>query len=250
MAPLILIIEDEAPIRRLLRMALADAGYRLNEAASGEEGIRLAIDYPPNLIVLDLGLPGLDGQEVIRRIRQWTQIPILVLSARDQETQKVQALDLGADDYLTKPFGIGELLARIRVSLRHAAAPRDQSPTVRFGDCVVDRSARLVRRREQIVHLTPLEYQLLTTLIAHANKVLTHRFLLKEVWGPNDAAEPHYVRVFIANLRRKLEADATQPQFILTEPGVGYRFCIDPASIDPNSNAPSVHKLPPSDAEA
>ncbi|MCC6507682.1 MAG: response regulator [Pirellulaceae bacterium] len=223
MNPLILIIEDEAPIRKYLSASFVDAGYRVNEAASGEEGLRLAVDYPPDLVVLDLGLPGIDGQEVIQQLRQWLRVPIIVLSARDQEAQKILALDHGADDYVTKPFGTGELLARIRAALRHAAS----SPTgnvVTFGTVRVDLAARTVHRNHEIVHLTPLEYKLLVTMIRHTGKVLTHRFLLREVWGPNDVAEPHYVRVFMANLRRKLEEDSARPQFFLTEPGVGYRF--------------------------
>ena len=224
MPPLILIIEDEAPIRKFLRAALLDEQYRLNEAATGEEGLRLAQQYPPDLVILDLGLPGLDGQEVIQRLREWTQKPILVLSARDQELQKIRALDSGANDYMTKPFGMGELLARIRAAFRHAQSPHEETTEILFGENRIDLGSRLVYRDNREVHLTPLEYKLLVTMIKYSNKVLTHRFLLREVWGPSDTNEPHYVRVFVANLRRKLEKDSSRPQYFLTEPGVGYRF--------------------------
>ena len=228
MSPLILIIEDEIPIRRFLCASFTDAGYRINEAATGEEGLRLAVEYPPDLVVLDLGLPGTDGQLVIKELRQWLRSPIIVLSARDQESQKIQSLDGGADDYVVKPFSMGELLARIRAALRHAASSESSSRMIEFGDVRIDLSARLVMREGKAVHLTPLEYKLLVTLAKHPGKVLTHRFLLREVWGPSDSAESHYVRVFVANLRRKLEIDSARPQFLLTEPGVGYRFVIDP----------------------
>lgn len=224
MSPLILIIEDETPIRRFLSASFTDAGYRINEAANGEEGLRLAVEYPPDLVVLDLGLPGVDGQLVIKELRQWLRAPIVVLSARDQEVQKIQALDNGADDYVTKPFSMGELLARIRAALRHAASSETASSVIEFGTIRVDLVARLVTRDDKPIHLTPLEYKLLVTMAQHPGKVLTHRFLLREVWGPSDSAESHYVRVFVANLRRKLEIDSARPQFLLTEPGVGYRF--------------------------
>ncbi len=224
--PLILIVEDELPIRRFLTAALADAGYRWNEASTAVEALRMAREAPPDGVILDLGLPDLDGQKVIEQLREWYRQPIIVLSARDQEYQKVRALDAGADDYVTKPFGVGELLARLRVALRHAVLQVAPSTKIEFGDCRVDLGARLVYREGVEVHLTPLEYKLLITLLQHANKVLTHRFLLKAVWGPNDEAEPHYLRVFVANLRRKLEQDPARPQFIVTEPGVGYRFTL------------------------
>ncbi len=221
---LVLIIEDEQPIRRFLRVSLAAEGYRVAEAGTGEEGLRLAAQQPPDLVILDLGLPGIDGQEVLRRLREWLSAPIVVLSARDQEKQKVEALDAGADDYVTKPFGVGELLARMRTSLRHANWPAADSTVVSIGDVRVDLAARLVFRANQEVHLTPLEYKLLVTLLKHSGKVLTHRFLLREVWGPQDSQETHYLRVFIASLRRKLEAEPARPRYILTEPGVGYRL--------------------------
>lgn len=223
----LLVIEDDPAIRRFLRAALADAGYRWSEAASGEEGLRLAVSQPPELVILDLGLPDLDGQEVLRRLREWYSGPIVILSARDQETQKVQALDHGADDYVTKPFGVGELLARIRVALRHSQRANPEATTARIGDLELDLAARVVRVRGVEIHLTPLEYRLLVTLVKHAGKVLTHRFLLREVWGPEDAQENHYLRVFVASLRRKIEADPARPRYLLTEPGVGYRFAAE-----------------------
>lgn len=222
--PLILVIEDEQPIRRFLRASLSDEGYRLNEASSGGEGVRLATQQPPDLVILDLGLPDLDGQEIIRRLREWSKVPIIILSARDQESEKILALDGGADDFVTKPFGMGELLARIRTALRHSIAEVHETATIVFGEVRVDLTARVVYRSDREVHLTPLEYKLLVTMVKHTGKVLTHRFLLREVWGPSDTSELHYVRVFVANLRRKLEQDPARPEYFLTEPGVGYRF--------------------------
>jgi two-component system KDP operon response regulator KdpE len=227
-AALILLIDDELAIRRFLRASLADAGYRVNEAESGEQALRLAVQQPPDLVVLDLGLPDMDGQEVLKQLREWLHAPIVVLSARDQEAQKVMALDSGADDYLCKPFSTGELLARIRVALRHAARSNGdkESSTFEAGDLKVDRSARRVFVRAEEIHLTPLEYKLLSELIRHAGKVLTHRHLLKEVWGPHHLQETHYLRVFMASLRRKVEADPAEPKLLLTEPGVGYRLAV------------------------
>jgi two-component system, OmpR family, KDP operon response regulator KdpE len=222
--PLILIVEDEQPIRRFLRASLTDEGYRLNEASTGTEGLRVAQQQPPDLVILDLGLPDLDGQEVIQRLREWSKVPIIVLSARDQEAQKIRALDGGADDFVTKPFAVGELLARIRTALRHAVTEAVESSVVEFGDVRVDLAARVVYRSDHEVHLTPLEYKLLVTMLKHNGKVLTHRYLLREVWGPSDSTELHYVRVFVANLRKKLEKDPARPSHFLTEPGVGYRF--------------------------
>lgn len=223
----VLIIEDEQPIRRFLRASLSAEGYRITEATSGTDGLRLAASQPPDLIILDLGLPDLDGQEVLRRLREWSSAPIIVLSARDQETQKIQALDHGADDYVTKPFGTGELLARMRTALRHTYAPGPDATQVTIGELHIDLTARLVQVRGREVHLTPLEFKLLVTLIKHAGKVLTHRFLLREVWGPQDSQEYHYLRVFVASLRRKLEDDPARPRYILTEQGVGYRFAAE-----------------------
>lgn len=222
--PLILIVEDEPPIRRFLRASLSDAGYRFNEAESGAEALRQAAHQPPDLVILDLGLPDLDGQEVLRQLREWCSAPVIILSARDQESQKVRALDSGADDYVVKPFGVGELLARIRAALRHNQKASDETSTFELDALTVDLSARTVEVRGQSVHLTPLEYKLLTTMIRHAGKVLTHRHLLREVWGPENSHETHYLRVFVAGLRRKLEVDPAQPRYLLTEPGVGYRF--------------------------
>lgn len=223
--PLILIIEDEPPIRRFLRAALSNEGYHFDEAETGGEGLRSAVARPPDLVVLDLGLPDLDGLEVIARLREWSTAPIIVLSARGQEQDKVAALDAGADDYLTKPFGVGELLARIRVALRHAARTGETCQT-RFevGELVIDFAARRVTQGEQEVHLTPREYSLLTTLAQHSGKVLTHRFLLNEVWGPGQASQTHYLRVYMAGLRRKIETDPARPRYLLTEQGVGYRL--------------------------
>lgn len=220
----ILIIEDEPPIRRFLKASLSNEGYRISEAASGDEGLRMASTQPPDLVILDLGLPDLDGQDVLKRLREWYKSPIIILSARDQEAQKVKALDSGADDFVTKPFGIGELLARIRTAIRHAHRVGAEATTITIGDLRVDLTARLVYRNGEEVHLTPLEYKLLVTMLKHAGKVLTHRFLLREVWGPQDSQENHYLRVFVASLRRKLEEDPTRPRYVLTEQGVGYRF--------------------------
>jgi len=225
-APLILLVEDELPIRRFLRTSLTSEDYRLVEAESGQQAIRLAAQQPPDLVILDLGLPDIDGQDVLRQLREWLRAPIIILSARDQEKQKVAALDNGADDYLTKPFSTAELLARIRVALRHASKVGSEAEASTFatGDLKVDLANRKVVVKDQEIHLTPLEYKLLTTLVKHAGKVLTHRFLLNEVWGPLHGRETHYLRVFMASLRRKIEEDASQPRYLITEQGVGYRF--------------------------
>jgi two-component system KDP operon response regulator KdpE len=224
---LILIVEDDPPIRKFLRGSLSDEGYRVIEAETGEQALRLAGQQPPDLVILDLGLPDLDGQEVLMRLREWFTGSILILSARDQEQQKVQALDAGADDYLSKPFGSGELLARIRAALRRSMRATNEASTFTAGDLQVDLAARCVVVRGNEVHLTPIEYKLLTTLIRHAGKVLTHRFLLKEVWGPGNADETHYLRVHMAALRRKIELDSADPRILLTEQGVGYRLVQD-----------------------
>lgn len=220
----ILIIEDEAAIRRFLKASLTNAGYRISEAVTGAEGLRLAASQPPDLVILDLGLPDLDGQEVLQRLRDWYTSPVIVLSARDQEAQKIRALDHGADDYVTKPFAVGELMARMRSAMRHALRIGPNDATIQIGDLRVELAVRRIFRGEQEVHLTPLEYKLLTAMIKHAGKVLTHRHLLREVWGPNFSGENHYLRVFVAGLRRKLEDDPARPRYILTEQGVGYRF--------------------------
>jgi len=230
-SPLILVIEDELSIRRFLRASLSGEGYRLAEAETGQQGLRMSAAQPPDLIILDLGLPDMDGLQIIDELRRWSQVPIIILSARGQEKDKVIALDHGADDYLSKPFGMGELLARMRVALRHQARisgqPAGSATRFSVGDLTVDLEVRRVLIRGQEVHFTPLEYRLLTTFVQHAGKVLTHRFLLKEVWGPGHTEETHYLRVFTANLRRKLEVDPTRPRYLLTEQGVGYRLAAE-----------------------
>ena len=222
----ILLIEDESEIRRFLRTTLPAHGFRLYEAATGSDGLAEAQARNPDLILLDLGLPDLEGSEVIRRVREWTSTPIIVLSARDQEQVKVAALDFGADDYVTKPFGINELLARIRAALRHASRSRSDSGETIFtlGDLKVDLGRRLVFVSEKEIHLTPIEYKLLTTLIRYVGKVLTHRQLLKEVWGPLHVEEGHYLRVYMRQLRNKLEKNPAHPRYLVTELGVGYRL--------------------------
>jgi two-component system KDP operon response regulator KdpE len=226
--PHILVIEDDPPIRRFLRASLASHDFEVEEAATGKTALMLATQRPPDLVILDLGLPDMDGLEVIRRLRDWSHMPVIIVSARDQEKDKVAALDAGADDYLTKPFGVGELLARIRVALRHAATiagGKDQETTqFNVGELRLDLAARRVHVGEKEVHLTPIEYKLLVTLAHNAGKVLTHQFLLAEVWGPLDLEQTHYLRIFMANLRRKIETDPARPRYLLTEQGVGYRL--------------------------
>lgn len=223
--PDILVIEDEAPIRRFLKMTLTDHEFKFHEALSGKEGMSAIANLRPDLVILDLGLPDMDGLDVTRQVRQWSAVPIIVLSARGQEKDKVEALDAGADDYLTKPFGVAELLARIRVALRHAARGAEEGESsIVFGDVQVDLVKREVRVADAEVHLTPIEYKLLTTLIKHAGKVVTHNLLLKEAWGAGYQDETHYLRVYMAQLRRKLEHDSAHPKYLITEPGVGYRL--------------------------
>jgi two-component system, OmpR family, KDP operon response regulator KdpE len=225
----VVLIEDEPQIRRFLRAALVGQGYRLFEAATGEAGLVEAATRQPDIVILDLGLPDVDGLEVIRRLREWTVIPIIILSARGQERDKIAALDAGADDYVSKPFGVGELLARMRVALRHTAhGPSEAGESVfEVGELSVDLVRRHILVAGAPVHLTPIEYRLLTTLIRHAGKILTHQHLLREVWGPNQTDQAQYLRVYIAQLRRKLEKNPAQPRFVLTEPGVGYRLAAD-----------------------
>ncbi len=222
----ILLIEDEPQMRRFLRITLQSHGYRLVEAATAQEGLMQATTRNPDVVLLDLGLPDLDGLEVTRRLREWTQMPIIVISAREQEQDKVKALDAGADDYLTKPFNAGELLARIRVALRHAArqSADQQEPVFLLRNLRVDLAQRQVFVDDREVHLTPNEYKLLLVLIRHAGKVITHRQLLQEVWGPAHVNEVQYLRVYMTQLRHKLEADPARPQFLLNEPGIGYRL--------------------------
>ncbi len=223
--PLILLIEDEPQMRRFLRTALPAHDYRLLEAGTIKEGLALAASHRPDLILLDLGLPDGHGLGVVQEIRGWSTTPIIVLSASGKEDDKVCVLDAGADDYLTKPFGVPELLARMRVALRHAAtAGTTQAPVLTFGDLVIDLAAHRVRVADREIHLTPTEFKLLAVLARHPGKVLTHRFLLKEVWGPGWAGEPHVVRVYMGQLRRKIEADPARPAWLRTEVGVGYRF--------------------------
>lgn len=223
--PLILVIEDEAPIRRFLKAALPLNGYRLAEATTGTDGMRLVAAERPAAVILDLGLPDLDGIEVVRQLREWTEVPIVVLSARDLEKDKVAALDLGADDYLTKPFGINELLARLRVAMRHGARRATPEPTTfDCGALHVDLAARRVFVGDSEVHLTPTEYRMLLMLIRHAGKVVTHRHLLRELWGDEYEDAQHTLRVHMSQLRRKLEPDPARPAFLVTEPGVGYRL--------------------------
>ncbi len=226
---LVLVIEDEPQIRRFLRASLVNRGYRIAEAPTAQIGLAHAATYNPQVIILDLGLPDFDGLEVTRRLREWTNVPIIVLSARGQEQDKIAALDAGADDYLTKPFGVNELLARIRVALRHAAraAQVTQQSIFIAGNICVDLEKRRVLVNAAEIHLTPIEYSLLATLVRYAGKVVTHHQLLKEVWGEAYADESHYLRVYMGQLRRKLEADPTRPRYLLTEPGVGYRFMSD-----------------------
>ena len=224
--PTVAVIEDEPQIRRFLRTALGAHGYRIVEAETGQQGLVEAVRQKPDVLILDLGLPDMDGVAVIQRLREWSSLPIIVLTARGLERDKILALDAGADDYLTKPFGMGELLARLRVALRHAAkSPQDTGDAVfTAGDLKMDLLHRRVFVGEQEVHLTPIEYRLLSVLVQHAGKVLTHRQLLKEVWGPSHIEETHYLRIYMAQLRHKLEADPTRPRFLLTEAGVGYRL--------------------------
>jgi|AGTN01.1.fsa_nt_gi Response regulators consisting of a CheY-like receiver domain and a winged-helix DNA-binding domain len=221
----VLVIEDEAPIRRFLKTTLAAHGYGFEEALNGTDGIQAVAKQNPDLIILDLGLPDMDGLDVIRQIREWSETPIIVLSAREQEGDKVIALDEGADDYLTKPFGVSELLARMRVAIRRSAKASEVTESkYEFGDIVVDLSSRLVFVGGEEIHLTPIEYKLLVTLIKYRGKVVTHNQLLREVWGQGYNEETQYLRVYMAQLRRKLEKDPANPRFFLNEPGVGYRL--------------------------
>lgn len=223
----ILVIEDEVPIRRFLKPAIEGAGFRLLEAGTAQAGLLQASQTPPDVIILDLGLPDMDGLDLIARLREWFRGAIVILSARGQEGDKVKALDAGADDYIQKPFSVGELLARIRVALRHAAASGTAGPplsTVTFGEISIDLVRREVVRNGEPVHLTPMEYRLLAVLVKHAGLVLTHRQLLREVWGPGNAEESQYLRLFMHQLRQKLESNPSQPKHLITETGVGYRL--------------------------
>jgi two-component system KDP operon response regulator KdpE len=219
----ILVVDDEPAIRRFLRTSLGAHGHSIQEAASGEDALKIVAIGHVDLVILDLGLPDMDGAEVTRRLREWTKIPVIVVSVREQEDDKISALDAGADDYLTKPFGIGELLARIRVSMRHSTQPKD-TPIYKIGDLMVDMIHRMVTVHDEPVTLTPTEYDILRILVQHVGKVLTHRQLLRTVWGNAYENETHLLRVNMSNLRRKIEPDASRPTYILTEPGVGYRL--------------------------
>jgi two-component system KDP operon response regulator KdpE len=218
----VLVIDDEPQMRRLLRVTLEAHGYAVTDAANGNDGIVQAAQARPEIIVLDLGLPDLDGVTVLKRIREWSRVPIIILSVRDRDGDKVAALDAGADDFVTKPFSSAELLARLRTALRRSLPPTASS-VFRSGDIEVDLATRLVKKNGQEIKLTPTEYALLRLLVVHAGKVLTHRQLLTEVWGPTAVEQTHYLRVHIAHLRDKLEDDSAQPKFILTEPAIGYR---------------------------
>jgi two-component system KDP operon response regulator KdpE len=227
--PLVLLVEDEARMRKFVRITLTSNGYRVVQASTGEEGVTLASEHVPDAVLLDLGLPGIDGFEVTRRIREWSAVPVIVLSARGQEQDKVRALTGGADDYLTKPFGPAELVARLGVALRHAARGQGDAlgAVVVTGELRVDLARRVVLVRGSEVHLTPIEYRLLAALAKHAGMVLTQRQLLREVWGPGEGHQAQALRVHMAQLRRKVEEDPARPRYLVTEPGVGYRLRAD-----------------------
>jgi len=219
----VLVVDDERAIRHFLRVSLTAYGYTVSEASMGREALAAAATQRPDVIVLDLGLPDMDGIEVTRQVREWSHTPIIILSVREQESDKIAALDAGADDYLTKPFGVGELMARMRVVLRRAVQPEDE-PVVEFDGLKVDMARRLVTVKGAEISLTPTEYDILCALVRHAGKVLTHRQLLQTVWGVAYEGEVHMLRVNVSNLRRKIEVDPARPSYILTEPGVGYRL--------------------------
>lgn len=227
-APHILVIDDEPQIQRAIRTILTEKGFKVSTASRGEEGLTLAAVNEPDLVILDLGLPDMDGVEVCMRLREWTQTPVIILSVRDSERDKVAALDMGADDYLTKPFGIEELLARVRVALRHAANRKgEEVKIVKAGSLSVDLIRHIVKRGDEEIKLTGIEYKLLAYLAAHHDRVLTHQSILSQVWGPADADHTEYLRVYMRQLRKKLEDDPERPKHILTEPGIGYRFIAD-----------------------
>jgi two-component system KDP operon response regulator KdpE len=223
--PRILVIEDEPTLQKFLRATLSTQDYEVIQAGRGDEGLRMAAAEQPDLVILDLGLPDIDGVEVTRRLREWTAVPIVVVSARGREQDKVVALDAGADDYVTKPFGVGELLARVRVALRHAAGLQDTGePVFEMGGLRVDLARREVASDGKVVRLTPNEFNLLAVLVRNAGRVMTHGQLLREVWGPQSEQETHYLRVYINQLRQKIEAQPARPRYLLTETGIGYRL--------------------------
>jgi len=224
--PIVLVIDDEVQIRRLLQINLEAAGYKVHLASSGKEGLQQASMVRPEVVILDLGLPDEDGIDVLKKIREWTAIPVLILSVRSSEQDIVRALDAGADDYLTKPFRSGELLARVRTALRHRQLT-EQGESFVTGSLSVDLAARIVKRNDEIVKLTPTEYSLLSLFVRNAGKVLTHRYILEQVWGPTFAEESQYTRVYIGQLRKKLEDDPSNPRLFLTESGIGYRLEIE-----------------------
>lgn len=232
----VLVVDDEPPIRRFLRTSLGAAGYRVVAAESAAEAIAMLVAESPDVVILDLGLPDKSGLEVIADIRQRSPVPIIVLSARDDERSKVEALDLGADDYVSKPFGMAELIARLRAALRHAFQAQGELPVFASADLWVDLVRRRVTRGGEQVRLSPKEFDLLKHLVAHAGKVLTHRHLLREVWGPAHSEDVQYLRVFIRGLRQKLEPDPTRPTHILTELGVGYRLQLPPEQRAPTAS--------------
>jgi two-component system, OmpR family, KDP operon response regulator KdpE len=224
--PIVLIIDDELQIRRFLRISLEANGYRVEEAKTGQDGLTQAAVLRPDAIILDLALPDMDGQIVLERIREWSKMPVIILSVRNSDKEKIAVLDAGADDYLTKPFSVGELLARLRVAQRHTQ-PVAETPIFQSGALTVDLGHRIVTVNDEPIKLTPTEYALLRLLIQHAGQVLTHRQILREVWGPEYIDETHYLRVYVAQLRQKIEADPARPKILLTEPGVGYRLSVD-----------------------
>lgn len=221
----ILIIEDEPQIRKFLKSALSSQGYAPREAVNGKEGLMLVTTHPPEVVILDLGLPDMDGLEIIRQVREWSHVPIIVLSARGQEQDKITALELGADDYLTKPFGVGELLARLKVAIRHSGLYQQQEMQLfTYEGLKVDLTKRHVFVDEEEIRLTPTEYKLLTVLVKHAGKVITHSQLLREVWGKHSTEQNHYLRIYMQHLRQKLKDDPLRPRYLLTETGIGYRL--------------------------
>jgi two-component system KDP operon response regulator KdpE len=227
--PIALLVEDDRQIRRFVRTALQDQGWIVHEAGTAASGLSEASTRKPDLVILDLGLPDADGIDFLRDLRAWSEVAVIVLSARGDEHDKIDALDAGADDYLTKPFGVGELLARVRASARRHGVNKEESPSVfEFGDVTVDMSLRTVKKRDARVHLTPTEYRLLCVLLTNEGKVLTHHHLLTEVWGPNRAKDGHYLRIYMGHLRQKLEDEPARPKHILTEPAVGYRLVQKP----------------------